>query len=441
MAQADVVKFAAPDSDSQQELFHEIGRSGVKQWGGILDEEFLRELRGTSGIKVYREMSRNDAVVGASLFAYTTLAKEVSFRVDSAKAGDRIADEIAEFVRGALFDDLSLSWRDLLSEIFSFLTYGWSWFEIVYKRRGGWTNDPTTRSKFNDNRIGFRKWAVRGQETLERWNLDPAGGVQGMIQRAAPTYEVVEIPISRSLLFRTSLERGSPEGMSILRTSYTPWYHKRRLQVVRGIGIERDLAGMPILTPPQGINLWNTKDSEAATLKTQAEKIVRNVRRDEHEGIVMPYGWKLELLASAGGGRQFNITEVVAQLNAEIAMSMMTDFVLVGHEKVGARAVSESKQGIFGHAAGSFLDGIADVINRFAIPSLLQLNGLPLELSPRLEHGPVAEISLADLTSFIEKTASAGLLFPDPGLEKYLRRRAQLPPPEETRIPVSERTP
>ena len=57
--------------------FIEVGRTGLRAWGGILDEEFMRELRGTNGIKIFREMSKNEAVVGASLFAYTTLAKEV----------------------------------------------------------------------------------------------------------------------------------------------------------------------------------------------------------------------------------------------------------------------------------------------------------------------------------------------------------------------------
>ena len=421
----DVVK----DDTPLQERFIEIGTTGTK-YGGVLDEEFLRELRGQSGVKIYREMAKNDAVVGASLFAYTTLAKEVSFRVDSAKPGDVKADEIAEFIRGALFDDMNLSWRDLLGEIFSFLTYGWSLFEVVLKRRGGNTDDPTTRSRFNDNRIGWRKWAIRSQDTLVKWDLDEHGGVNGMVQRAAPRYEQVTIPIKKALLFRTSVERNSPEGVAILRTSYPTYYQKRRIQIVRGIGIERDLAGLPMIRPPQGVDIWNANDAKASTMKTQAERVVRNIRRDEHEGILIPYGWELTLLSS-GGSRQFDITAVLAQLNAEIAMSMMTDFILVGHEKVGAKSVSEDKRDVFSHAASSFLDNICDVINRFAIPVLVRLNGWPEALTPTLAHGPVAKVSLADLTTFIEKAAAAGLLFPDEGLERHLRIEAQLPPPPE----------
>lgn len=47
----------------------EIGRIGQRRYGGTIYEEFLHELRGTRGIEVYREMSENDDVVGAILFA------------------------------------------------------------------------------------------------------------------------------------------------------------------------------------------------------------------------------------------------------------------------------------------------------------------------------------------------------------------------------------
>lgn len=436
--------------DAAPQRFIEVGRSGLRAYGGLLDEEFLRELRGLSGIKIYREMSKNDPVIGASLFAYTTLAKEVTFRVESAKPGDRLADEIAEFVRGALFDDMNLAWRDLLGEIFSFLVYGWSYFEVVFKQRQGQqaVSDPSVQdapasSRFADNRIGWRKWAIRSQDTLVRWMIDVHGGINGIVQRAEGTYTEVEIPIQKSLLFRTTVERGGPEGVSILRPSYTPFYFKRRIQILRGIGIERDLAGLPVITPPEHVDVWNPNDANAVSNKSNAEKVVRNIRRDEHEGIVKPFGWTLELLSS-GGSRQFNITEVVAQLNAEIAMSMMTDFLLVGHEKIGARSLATDKRAVFSHAAASFLDAITTVINRFAFPDLVRINGWPTELSPLLKHGPVAEIELTELASFIKETAGVGLLFPDEDLERYLRERALLPPPpakNERPAPIELETP
>jgi hypothetical protein len=44
----------------------ELGVTGLKVYGGVLsNEEFLRQLSGPRGIKVFREMADNDATVGA----------------------------------------------------------------------------------------------------------------------------------------------------------------------------------------------------------------------------------------------------------------------------------------------------------------------------------------------------------------------------------------
>ena len=51
----------------------EIGRIGQRRYGGVIYEEFLHELRGKRGIEAYREMSENDDVVGAILFAIEML--------------------------------------------------------------------------------------------------------------------------------------------------------------------------------------------------------------------------------------------------------------------------------------------------------------------------------------------------------------------------------
>ena len=41
-------------------LYDEIGRIGQNRWGGSFYEEFLPELRGQRGVKVYTEMESND---------------------------------------------------------------------------------------------------------------------------------------------------------------------------------------------------------------------------------------------------------------------------------------------------------------------------------------------------------------------------------------------
>lgn len=92
-------------------MLGEIGSSGLKRWGGHVDEEFLRELRGLRAIKVYREMRDNDDIIGAVMFAFEYLAKQIEWRIDPG-GDDTEADERAEFVRTCLFEDMSQSWQD-----------------------------------------------------------------------------------------------------------------------------------------------------------------------------------------------------------------------------------------------------------------------------------------------------------------------------------------
>lgn len=124
----------------------EIGRIGQKRYGGFFYEEFLKELQGRKGVETYREMADNDDVIGAILFAIEMLIRQTNWTIQP--GGPENADEeAAEFVESCM-DDMQDTWTDTISEILSFLTYGWSYHEIVYKRRCGKNRD----SRLNSNR-------------------------------------------------------------------------------------------------------------------------------------------------------------------------------------------------------------------------------------------------------------------------------------------------
>lgn len=404
--------------------FEEIGVTGLNRWGGFIHEEFLRELRGKQGAKIFREMRYNDSTVWSLLLAMEQIGRGASWSIEPGEKGDQ---QTADFIRECMFDDMSHTWQDTLSEIFTFWPFGWSFLEIVYKRRTGLQGTPGEQSKFTDGRIGWRKWALRAQETLYEWILDDEGGIQGMIQQKIPQAGLASIPIEKALLFRARIEKNNPEGLSVLRSAYIPWYYKRRMLQIQGIGVERDLAGLPMLTPPEGTDLWNTKDAVARETYARAQKLVKSIRRDEQEGIVKPYGWTLELLTT-GGRRQFDIGPALEYFDQQIMMSSLADVILLGHEGVGSFALSRDKSAMFAQAISGYLDSICAVVNRHAIPRLLALNGLPTDNPPRLVHGDPDVPDLVDLGEFISKLTGAGAqLFPDDELEAHLRRVAKLP--------------
>ena len=144
----------AEDGKKLQLDGNQLGVVGLKQTGGWILEEFLIDLRGERGQKIFTEMAENDEIIGAILNSIDMLIRQVDWNVQEASQ-DSVDLEAAQFLQECM-EDMSHSFKDMVSEALSMLQYGWSWHEIVYKLRGGpGERDPTKRSKFSDGRIGW----------------------------------------------------------------------------------------------------------------------------------------------------------------------------------------------------------------------------------------------------------------------------------------------
>ena len=405
----------------------EIGRIGQRRYGGTFYEEFLHELRGRRGIEAYREMSENDDVVGAILFAIEMLVRQTDWNIEP--CGDTAKDrEAAEFVESCMYD-MSETWIDTISEILSFLTFGWSFHEIVYKRRMGNSKDPRLKSKYSDGLIGWQKLPIRAQETLYEWEYDENDNLIAMTQQPPPTFNLYTIPMSKGLLFRTKSRKNNPEGRSILRNAYRSWYFKRRIQEIEGIGIERDLAGLPVIHAPEGLDIWDENIPANVQTRSGLEAMVRRIRRDEMEGVVLPHGYELELLSS-GGSRQFDTNAIINRYDTRIAMTVLADFIFLGHSETGSWALSSDKTELFAVAIGAFLDIICETFNSQAIPQLIDMNGehfAGITDYPQMTHGDIEDADITKVASFVKDMTGIGILVPDDGLEDYIRQVGHLP--------------
>ena len=136
--------------------FSTVGLSGLVHQAGYVYEEFLPQLQGIRAIKVYKEMSSNDPIIASMLFAIDMFLRKVSWHVQ--KSGeDKKAEDDAKFLEECM-NDMSGTWPDFISEVNSMLEQGWSYFEILYKRRTHDEKDDGNRvSKYDDGKIGWRK--------------------------------------------------------------------------------------------------------------------------------------------------------------------------------------------------------------------------------------------------------------------------------------------
>ena len=400
-----------------------IGVSGLKRYGPYIYEEFLPELRWPRAGKIYQEMSDNDSVIGSVLYLAEMLIRGVDWRVEPAgNSEEDIAN--AEFLKSCM-DDMDTSWANVISEILSMLSYGFSFHEIVYKiRRGPYESNAKYRSRYTDGRIGWRCLPIRAQTSLDSWEFDDEGNVTAFIQRCEPDFNLVRIPMSKGLLFRTRVSKDNPEGKSLLRNAYRSWFFKKHFEEIEGIGIERDLAGFPVLTAPENLDLWNDESADMVQLRAEAERLVASIRNDSEAGILLPHGWELKLLTS-GSSRQIDIGATIERYDNRIAITLLSDIILLGN-KSGSFALAETKQSLLAASLQSQLHNIADVFNTKAVPDLFRLNNVTdLSRLPKIVPTKIQTPTLSEVALVLR---SMGLnIAGDKELQQHLRRILCMP--------------
>lgn len=233
-----------------------------------------------------------------------------------------------------------------------------------------------------------------------------------------------------------------PTHNSVLRSMYEAYYYVSNIQEIEGIGLERDLAGLPIIYLGKGCSLTGANSDYEL-----AKDLVRNIRRDEQEGIVIPKpklgmgesgeGMLLELLSSSGG-RQFDTGEIINRWDQRKAMALLAQFIMLGMERVGSYALSRHQGDFFNLAVSAWADGIAQTVNRHAVFRLFRANTFRLTELPRLSHSAVGVPDLEELARYVNALVGAEVLTPDEELERYLREAAQFPERQE-REPTLEK--
>lgn len=422
--------------------YKEYGDTGLSRWGGSVDQSAeLTELKGERGYKLYREMRANDPVIAAIFFAIENSLKQTTARIRpfSESKADK---DVATFVDECR-TDMSFSWSDTMDFICQMLEMGTSPLEIVYKRRlgqhpQGYTADAGA-SQYNDGRVGWRKWAPRPLDTLSignEWVFGLHGSIEGINQSLPDSGESVEIDIEKLLLFRsTAAPANSPMGIPIHRAAYTSYFYSKNFQEIEGIGVERDLAGIPIIY--MGNDTTKTGENSDYVL---AKDLVVNLRNDEQAGIVVPYakmgfgasegqGMLVELL-SAQNGRAQDVGGIIERYDKRKALSVLAQFIMLGMDKFGSFALSKTQNDLFALAISSWVQKIADVINMYAIPRLLNYNVFPgMKGYPTLAFSEVGIPDLAQMATFVNAMVGREVITPDAELERHLRQMARLPEP------------
>ena len=442
--------------------FQDYGSYGLRQYSGWVREEYLSDLVGRNGARAYREMLDGSAVIGGMIFAITQAMRKVAWRVEPAgsdglKNGEKVkagAQKEAEFVE-QLMEDMSHTWEDFIIDALSMLGYGYAPHEIVYKRRLGRRPDsmpgprPSVRrasSKFDDGRIGWKRLPIRGQDTVIKWFFDPNGQIRGMTQQPW-VGQLIDIPIEKMLLFRPTQHKNNPEGRSVLRNAYRSWYFTKRLEEQEAIKIER-LNGFPIISVPTKLiddAAGTGPNSAAAQSALQAyKKIATNIRIDEQMGAILPSDvypnadgklssqrmYSLEF-AAPGHSTDGKINEAISRHKTDMMLTLLCDFIMLGHEVRGTNNLAVTKVDMFYSAVEGWLNVLASVINRHGLTRIWRLNGLDEELMPEIKPDLSQRLDLDSLGNYVANMTAAGVSLSDTDTQIFLREAGGMPASEE----------
>lgn len=430
--------------------FDVLGTSGLRRSGGYVLEEFLRQLKGPKGMELLREFTSNNPQAGAVRVLLRSLVRQVTWEPEMAKEPLTLqgAEKAMRLVETAK-NDMEHTWNSFIDEALSMVEYGFAVFVPVYKiRRGPAECSPILRSKYDDGLVGWRSIKLRSQDTLDRWEFDPdTYELRGMWQRDDYVGKYTFIPVERMAHFRTETFKDNPEGRTLYRNAVIPYLRLKHIEDVEGIGVERDMTGLPVMqVPPEMLDPEAPKGLKS--IRGHLERILGSVKRDHREFVMLPSeldregkptGYKFTLMASPGQ-RQLDIVKIKDSFKTDILQTFLAQFLQMGVQSnaVGSFALASSSTNLFSLALGAMLDNMEETINKDCVEPLLSFNAIAPQDFCRLKRGDIETPSLDEIGKYLQALFTAGLVKPNERLERKLYDFAGLPYEVEGRIKSSD---
>lgn len=445
----DTAPLTAPVISSQ--ALSEIGTIGLEISAGYPTEERVHKaLRWPLSKDTFNKMSY-DPTIAAANATIKAFVRKATFKVKvrNTDPTQQQLDQI-EFVEECMHD-METSFNDVMQEALSFLTYGFSVHEKVFKYRN---QVGRHKSLYDDNRVGWAKLPVRSQHSINRFRFDKKGRNLVSIEQDLSLinhqydYEFgdgyvdpkIDIKRKKVLHFRHDPQRNNPEGRSPLRYCYESWTYKTQIERFQAIGISRDLGGIPIMRLPA--EYMSPDASEDKRLVYEMFKnIVRNLHFNEQAGLVLPTFFdekgnqlfEFELLSNTGT-KQYDTDKIISSYDNKILMTYMADVLKLGQDASGSFALSDNKTNLLAVGIHSIVDELLQEFNHDLIPQTLRMNGWKLNNDlPRITLEELDDVDLEVLGQYLQRVAATGLLEADEGLADALREVANLPAVDRTK--------
>lgn len=417
----------------------EKGYNGLKTANGQIYEECAQAFRFPAFFRTIEEMRRT-AIIASALGAYKFLLSRVQWQVIPPVGASEQEVARAKLIE-SMKDDMEHSWGDFIGDVFEYIPYGHSVQEKVYRRRL-----KKNGSRYNDGLVGIRRLSPRAQETLYKWefsedgrdllavlqSLDRMENGHLFISNADPE-GLIRIPREKFLLFTADGSRGNPLGHSLLKNVFMSWKQLTVLKDQELLGIAKEAAGLPLLRIPAKYMADDASDEDKAVYNT-CKIILEQLANGTSKGIIFPTAindqtkkdeFDIGLLEKKGINGS-NIDTVVKRTQDEILSALFVDILKAGNN-TGSFSLNDGDTNVLALAMSHRLNEIADVLNADLMKQLYALNGWGTEVLPRFVPSDISAVSLEELSKFLQRVASTGLLEVDRPVLNRVREALNIP--------------
>lgn len=390
----------------------ELGSTGTLFFGGFISgEEYNPKLLGLAGLNIYDEM-RNDSQVAATLTAITLPIIQAVWKVIPFNQ-EKENVEIAKFVEHNLFN-MRLTWSEFIRQILIYIYSGFMVFEKV------WIIEKKEDSLFK-GKVILKNLSPRLPKTIYKWFVKENGElikIQQFVKKGEKSYEYIDIPSDKIVVFTNMKEGSNYIGKSILRSAYRPWYIKSTLVKIDAIRHDRWGIGIPRIKLPENC------DPNSEEYK-RAETIAQNLRAHEMAYVLEPFGYEIDLISMPEGSGTDIITSVKFH-NEEIAKNVLAQFLSLGSTTSGSRNLGENFQSFFLLSIHAIVDYIIDNLNKSVIKQIVDFN-FNTNVYPSLNASKIETGNFSRVADAVTKLVGGGIVTNDNTLESHIRHLGRLP--------------
>lgn len=416
-----IEKAVSPLDQPERFRLGEMGSLGLRMFGGVSQDELKQELNWPQSITTYKSMSTHSAV-NAPLTLFENIISKATWTYKPPEDATEEEKEQAKIIN-QMMQDMEQPWSEFIRDVLSSNVFGFSVHEKVFRKRL-----KANGSLYDDGIIGWKKLPIRVQESISKFVFSEDGneiiGVQQNISAINDTYNrfskranLINIPRSKFLLFRTGKHRGDPFGKSPLRDAYLAWRFLSALEELEATGVAKDLNGLPVLYLPAQY-LATDAPPEVQAIRLYYENVMRNLQMNEQSAVILPQMiepesrtqmFKLDLL-SVDGKKNFDISKIKEYYKNLIFTSLFADVLQMGQTATGSFALGAIKNSLSGAYAERLIANIAEVLQNDLIRQTYELNNWSTERMGTFDYDGIEPADLETFSKAVQRMGATGYL-------------------------------